>query len=72
MVEERGMPVTSSGWADIKVASAHEGEATCLIQEYYRDKQDLVWATEDITVTDDGDYIAESIRRGKAVTLSDG
>ena len=51
------MPVTPSGWAEIQAASAYEGEATCLIQEYFRDKQDLVWETEDITVTDDRDYI---------------
>ena len=43
-----------------------------MIQEYTRDKQDSVWETEDIKVTYGGNYISESIRRGKAVAVSDG
>ena len=35
-------------------------------------KQDSVWETEDITVTDDRNYISEPIIRGKAVALIDG
>ena len=43
-----------------------------MIQEYSRDKQYSVWATEDITVTYDRNYIKGSIRIGKALTVSDG